>query len=479
MSRVSAHILQGHGPGAGALGVMLDPWTPIRTSRCETTCGCSASCSATRCARRPGERALPDRRAGARAGQERARAAHDADFLMLADELLASCRSTTRCRWRARSRTSCTWPTSPSSITASAAGAPISAIRRAPPQRGSCEDGFARLLAGGITPERLHEAVCALRIELVLTAHPTEVARRTLVQKYNRIAAALRDARPPRSDAARARGADRRRCAARSRRRGRPSEVRAAAADAARRGAQRPDRLRAEPVGRAAALPARRRPRAAWRARARRCRIDAAPIRFGSWIGGDRDGNPNVTPRGDAAGVPAVAVGGGGPVSARRSTRCATSCRSTSASAGAARATSASAASRIASCCATVRSRLLATRDVGRGVAASATQTSRRRPSVYLDVGAARRAAAAVPSRRSRRPGNALIADGRLTDLLRRVGGLRRRRWRGSTSGRTPRGTPTRSTRSPRRSGSARTRTGTSRRASQFLHPRAGQPRGR
>jgi phosphoenolpyruvate carboxylase len=30
-----------------------------------------------------------------------------------------------------------------------------------------------------------------LQIELVLTAHPTETARRTLVQKYNRIAAAL------------------------------------------------------------------------------------------------------------------------------------------------------------------------------------------------------------------------------------------------------------------------------------------------
>ena len=61
----------------------------------------------------------------------------------------------------------------------------------APPQRGSCEDGFRRLLAAGITADRLHEAVCALQIELVLTAHPTEVARRRLVQKHNRIAAAL------------------------------------------------------------------------------------------------------------------------------------------------------------------------------------------------------------------------------------------------------------------------------------------------
>ena len=61
----------------------------------------------------------------------------------------------------------------------------------APPQRGSCEDSFARLLAAGVSPERLHEAVCALQIELVLTAHPTEVARRRIVQKHNRIARAL------------------------------------------------------------------------------------------------------------------------------------------------------------------------------------------------------------------------------------------------------------------------------------------------
>src|SRR5215217_6235930 len=56
------------------------------------------------------------------------------------------------------------------------------------PQRGSCEEAFQRLIAGGLTSEQLHTAVCTLRIELVLTAHPTEVSRRTLVEKYNRIA---------------------------------------------------------------------------------------------------------------------------------------------------------------------------------------------------------------------------------------------------------------------------------------------------
>src|SRR6185503_6266090 len=66
--------------------------------------------------------------------------------------------------------------------------------QRAPdarPQRGSCMDSFASLRASGFSAERLHAAVCKLRIELVLTAHPTEIARRTLVQKYNRIAEAL------------------------------------------------------------------------------------------------------------------------------------------------------------------------------------------------------------------------------------------------------------------------------------------------
>src|SRR5258706_15370864 len=74
-----------------------------------------------------------------------------------------------------------------------------------PPQRGSCEEAFARLIAGGVTPSRLHAAVGALRIKLVLTAHPTEGSPRTRVGKYNRIAARLeaRD-RPALTRAARA-----------------------------------------------------------------------------------------------------------------------------------------------------------------------------------------------------------------------------------------------------------------------------------
>ena len=46
-------------------------------------------------------------------------------------------------------------------------------------------------LAGNIDSERTYNAVSTLCIDIVLTAHPTEVTRRTLIQKYNRIAAEL------------------------------------------------------------------------------------------------------------------------------------------------------------------------------------------------------------------------------------------------------------------------------------------------
>ena len=161
------------------------------------------------------------------------------------------------------------------------------------PQPGSFEEVFARLREQGIGDERLFESVLSLEIELVLTAHPTEVVRRTLLQKHARIAELL--ARRDRTDLTLI---EKRETTEALRR-----EITAAwETDEVRHARPTPldevkgglfifeqtlwdalprslraldDALRAH-TGRA--LP-----------------IDAAPIRFGSWIGGDRDGNPNVT----------------------------------------------------------------------------------------------------------------------------------------------------------------------------------------
>jgi phosphoenolpyruvate carboxylase len=162
------------------------------------------------------------------------------------------------------------------------------------PQRGSSEDSFARLLAAGVSPDRLYEAVCGLHIELVLTAHPTEVARRRIVQKHNRIARAL--AARDRPDltllerdelVATLRREIEGAWATSEVREQRPSpldEVRSGLIvfeqslwDAVPRFARAVDRALRQSTGRG--LP-----------------VDAAPVRFGSWIGGDRDGNPHVTP---------------------------------------------------------------------------------------------------------------------------------------------------------------------------------------
>jgi phosphoenolpyruvate carboxylase len=161
-------------------------------------------------------------------------------------------------------------------------------------QEGSCEEGFARLIASGMSADRLHEAVCALQIELVLTAHPTEVARRTLVQKYNRIARTLAmrdrpDLTPPEREDLTARLQREIESAwATNEIRDRPptplDEVRSGLIvfeqslwEALPRYLRSVDRALRAHTGRG--LP-----------------IGVTPIRFGSWIGGDRDGNANVTP---------------------------------------------------------------------------------------------------------------------------------------------------------------------------------------
>jgi len=150
-----------------------------------------------------------------------------------------------------------------------------------------------RLKAEGHDEQALARQVGALDIELVLTAHPTEVARRTLIQKYDAIAAQLaaQDHRDL-TEAERQHVRERlQRLIAEAWhteeiRRTRPTPV-----DEAKWGfaviehslwQAIPNHLRQ--VDGALRAPT-----------GQRLPLDAAPVRFASWMGGDRDGNPNVT----------------------------------------------------------------------------------------------------------------------------------------------------------------------------------------
>ena len=165
----------------------------------------------------------------------------------------------------------------------------------ASPQRGSCDETFPRLVARGITATALYDAVCALRIELVLTAHPTEVSRRTLIHKYNRIAALLSERDrpdltiPERQEVVEAL---------------RREIVSAWETDEVRQLRPTPlDEVRSglvvfeQSLWHAVPRFIRTVDRALNAVAGRGLPLDAAPVRFGSWIGGDRDGNPNVTPQ--------------------------------------------------------------------------------------------------------------------------------------------------------------------------------------
>ncbi|ATN08325.1 phosphoenolpyruvate carboxylase [Pseudomonas sp. FDAARGOS_380] len=152
---------------------------------------------------------------------------------------------------------------------------------------------LARLQNEGHSNESLARQLARLDIELVLTAHPTEVARRTLIQKYDAIAAqlALQDHRDLTT-------------AEREQIRERLQRLIAEAWHT-----EEIRRVRPTPVDEAKwgfaviehslwqAIPnyLRKADQALHAATGLRLPLEAAPIRFASWMGGDRDGNPNVT----------------------------------------------------------------------------------------------------------------------------------------------------------------------------------------
>ncbi|MBO9541831.1 phosphoenolpyruvate carboxylase [bacterium] len=57
----------------------------------------------------------------------------------------------------------------------------------APPQPGSLLDTFCHMHAAGVTPQALQDALDRLRLGLVVTAHPTEPNRKSVLSKWTRI----------------------------------------------------------------------------------------------------------------------------------------------------------------------------------------------------------------------------------------------------------------------------------------------------
>ncbi|KAL9225796.1 hypothetical protein vseg_001680 [Gypsophila vaccaria] len=157
----------------------------------------------------------------------------------------------------------------------------------------SCDDTFSQLIQGGVSPDDLYNAVCEQEVEIVLTAHPTQINRRTLQYKHIRIAHLLEyNDRPDLSHEDREMliedlvreitsvwQTD-------ELRRQKPTPV-----DEARAGLN----IVEQSLWRAIPHYLRRVSSALKKHTGRALPLTSTPIKFGSWMGGDRDGNPNVT----------------------------------------------------------------------------------------------------------------------------------------------------------------------------------------
>jgi phosphoenolpyruvate carboxylase len=167
-------------------------------------------------------------------------------------------------------------------------------LRTSQPQRGSFGECFQQLAARGLAPEALRDAIGDLHVELVFTPHPTEVVRRTLRQLHRRMAEFLaagdRADLTPDERAGITEGLQREITASWL-----TDEVphrRPTPLDEVKWGLV----IFEQTVWTAVPRMMRALDRELEAATGLTLPADAVPISFGSWMGGDRDGNPNVTP---------------------------------------------------------------------------------------------------------------------------------------------------------------------------------------
>lgn len=161
------------------------------------------------------------------------------------------------------------------------------------PAAGSLDDVLGRLAASGVSAQAVRALLARFWIAPVFTAHPTEVLRRTVLEKHQRLARALDDRDDPRlgaADRARLQAA----IAAEIESLWQTDEVHHRAPtvlDEARHGLYFLDSTLFD------AVPDLYQDLEAALARHWPGEDLHAPsfLRFGAWMGGDRDGNPNVT----------------------------------------------------------------------------------------------------------------------------------------------------------------------------------------
>lgn len=159
----------------------------------------------------------------------------------------------------------------------------------------SCDNTFNQLLQSGVSPDELYDAVCKQEVEIVLTAHPTQINRRTLQYKHIRLAHLLEYNNRPNL-----RREDREMLIedlvreitsiwqTDELRRHKPTPV-----DEARAGLN----IVEQSLWKAVPQYLRRVSNALKKHTGKPLPLTCTPVTFGSWMGGDRDGNPNVTAR--------------------------------------------------------------------------------------------------------------------------------------------------------------------------------------
>ena len=147
------------------------------------------------------------------------------------------------------------------------------------------QQALTRIQAAGVEREQLAQEATRLGARPVLTAHPTEAARRSILDKLRRIAALLDDDDSPSRDRRLAEAVDLV-WQTDELRLDKPDPL-----DEARNGI-----YYLEGLGRMAVGDVLEELRDQLAVRDIGLPAAACPLTFGTWIGGDRDGNPNVTP---------------------------------------------------------------------------------------------------------------------------------------------------------------------------------------